>query len=1146
MSLLQSVQLSKTNTIMARGISEEKEPPRELRRIGGPPRKLPSTTKATEVASSKRTTTAVSKSKAGKATSKQPLKHDFAVPAKEQVDSEPASSNLGNVEGEDEDEWDEVNVANESAGPSAPGTDYETDATGKSTGIKSDAPTGDEEDVDLEAVYGYDFHDEPDARPEQAPATNGQASDGTIEIRIGRDDGLTQEQRRRKEVLALRKKPVTARDRAIRLEVHKMHVVALLANAALRNKWCSDDLLKARLLSLTPHNLHAAFHIPPSRIPDVVQRSRLFMTALQDLATWWANDFFTVSDWSTGIRTKSWDEVMDIVDSLPRLVRPLSEKEGSMNAKGKGKERDDIDDQDQFVAALGAGGERIRTIKSLMKKALQGTGGRDISAQLFVSLCRALGLGTRLVVSLQPVQWKSDKQPTTKKGTSAAKASSAVHAKQIVAGVDANENGMETQRSSEQQSVRANTKPRRKGKMPEKTQSDEDEEDEFEEVSIPATSATSTPVKNSTKARWIDTHGKLATSRGQSLGVASTASEAESETSTRTPNGKSKKDVSVLYKLKKVKPKPQTLGSADSPKKQKKDADLFRQPPVFWAEVYSRPDQKWIPVDPVRGTIKRKRDFEPTSESGPIRMLYVVAFEEDGHARDVTVRYAKNFAAKTVKLRVPSRKGKEDWWERIMKMLQRPYRLHRDDVEDAELETSQISEGMPMVLQGFKDHPLYVLERHLKREEVIMPKKEVGKFRGEPVYRRANVQSCKTAENWMRMGRKVKPREEPLKWVKQRAVTLDRRRAQEMAIQEGHEPLQQGLYAEWQTEVYRPSPIKDGIIPTNTFGNIDLYTETMLPEGAVHLPYKGIAKVAKQLGIQYAEACTGFEFKKQRAIPIITGIVVAVDQEKTLMKAYKESAAAAEERALTKRQGLALKRWQKLIQGIQIRRRLQDQYGDKETAGPSLELVRAPAIVGIKSPKTPRAKEDKPGKVTQAAKSDVQVEIPKPSDLRPIVVDEPETPLTDIEDPIPIARPRPRIKLRMPSKTAKTEEAEDTGTIVVEEAVMEAYNEEPAVVPTGNLETAQATSSARPRRSIASRPPPQSSNKASVQRPIRGNKRISQKPTSPPPTRTLRSRRGDKTAEEAQKEKEKAEAIRAALESGDDDDEDEMDVDEGI
>lgn len=116
---------------------------------------------------------------------------------------------------------------------------------------------------------------------------------------------------------------------------------------------------------------------------------------------------------------------------------------------------------------------------------------------------------------------------------------------------------------------------------------------------------------------------------------------------------------------------------------------------MFWAEVYSRPEQKWIPVDPVRGTIKRKKDFEPASDNGPVRMTYVVAFEEgeswtsaslgkhfdpissDGHARDVTVRYAKNFASKTVKLRVPARKDKEDWWERVVNMLQRPYRLVR-------------------------------------------------------------------------------------------------------------------------------------------------------------------------------------------------------------------------------------------------------------------------------------------------------------------------------------------------------------------------------------------------------------------------------------------------------------------------------------
>jgi xeroderma pigmentosum group C-complementing protein len=77
------------------------------------------------------------------------------------------------------------------------------------------------------------------------------------------------------------------------------------------------------------------------------------------------------------------------------------------------------------------------------------------------------------------------------------------------------------------------------------------------------------------------------------------------------------------------------------------------------------------------------------------------------------------------------------------------------------------------------------------------------------VYRRSNVLQTKTAENWMRSGRQIRPRQEPLKWVKQRVVTLEKRRAQELAVQEGQEPILQGLYAEYQTELYKPPPIKD-------------------------------------------------------------------------------------------------------------------------------------------------------------------------------------------------------------------------------------------------------------------------------------------------------------------------------------------------
>lgn len=33
---------------------------------------------------------------------------------------------------------------------------------------------------------------------------------------------------------------------------------------------------------------------------------------------------------------------------------------------------------------------------------------------------------------------------------------------------------------------------------------------------------------------------------------------------------------------------------------------------------------------------------------------------------------------------------------------------HRDDLEDEELQTNQLTEGMPTSMAGFKDHPLCV------------------------------------------------------------------------------------------------------------------------------------------------------------------------------------------------------------------------------------------------------------------------------------------------------------------------------------------------------------------------------------------------------------------------------------------------------
>ena len=144
----------------------------------------------------------------------------------------------------------------------------------------------------------------------------------------------------------------------------------------------------------------------------------------------------------------------------------------------------------------------------------------------------------------------------------------------------------------------------------------------------------------------------------------------------------------------------------------------------------------------------------------------MLAFEDDGSARDVTRRYAKAYNAKTRKARVEATKGGERWWSKALKIYNRLYELPRDQVEDAELAAREAAEEMPRNVMDFKDHPYYALERHLKRSEVIHPKREVGKVgagRGgggsqalEPIFRRRDVHMVKSADSWYRQGREIK------------------------------------------------------------------------------------------------------------------------------------------------------------------------------------------------------------------------------------------------------------------------------------------------------------------------------------------------------------------------------------------------------
>ena len=241
-----------------------------------------------------------------------------------------------------------------------------------------------------------------------------------------------------------------------------------------------------------------------------------------------------------------------------------------------------------------------------------------------------------------------------------------------------------------------------------------------------------------------------------------------------------------------------------------------------------------------------------------------------------------------------------DWFKRVMSPYERRYALRTiaDELEEAEdlkpaqpppKETSQDS------LQGYKNSSEFVLERHLRREQVLVPgarpvktffSGKGDKVKGESVFLRKDVEVCRTSESWHKEGRAVKPGEQPLKNVPVRAVTANRKREVEEAERDGGGKLMQGMYARYQTDWIIPDAIQNGVIPKNAYGNIDCFVPSMVPEGAIHIPLRSTVRVCKRLGIDFAEAVTGFEFGNRMAVPVLTGVVVATENEDAVIDAW--------------------------------------------------------------------------------------------------------------------------------------------------------------------------------------------------------------------------------------------------------------------
>jgi xeroderma pigmentosum group C-complementing protein len=86
-----------------------------------------------------------------------------------------------------------------------------------------------------------------------------------------------------------------------------------------------------------------------------------------------------------------------------------------------------------------------------------------------------------------------------------------------------------------------------------------------------------------------------------------------------------------------------------------------------------------------------------------------------------------------------------------------------------------LKKTLPSGVSDFKDHPLYVLPRHLLKFQALYPPnaKPLTHLNKEPVYLRDYQVTLHSRQTWLKYARQVKPFEKPYKLVKGRIKAVN-------------------------------------------------------------------------------------------------------------------------------------------------------------------------------------------------------------------------------------------------------------------------------------------------------------------------------------------------------------------------------------
>ncbi len=223
----------------------------------------------------------------------------------------------------------------------------------------------------------------------------------------------------------------------------------------------------------------------------------------------------------------------------------------------------------------------------------------------------------------------------------------------------------------------------------------------------------------------------------------------------------------------------------------------------------------------------------------------------------------------------------------------------------------KVEETVPSSIDGFKKHPVFVLESHINSQQSLVPgAKAIGSFKSQNYYRRQDVCDLFTKSIWKSKHRKqVKDNEFPVKEVTRKEKVV-------------------GLFGPWQTEDYQREVVVNDEIPVNSFGNVEVFDgdERFLPVGTTLLTQNGVSVVAKRLGLPCKQAIVGFTVNRGHSHPTSGGYVVLTKHVDLILDGLNTVLVDRNEKEEEKKQREINKKWEDIVHRYVTFKALMDKY----------------------------------------------------------------------------------------------------------------------------------------------------------------------------------------------------------------------------